>query len=55
MTELNSSYLTHQLLVYNKIINDRKKIYNKYLSFINSKLFEKYFYLNKNKYKFNYN
>ena len=54
MTELNSSYLTHQLLVYNKIINDRKKIYNKYLSFINSKLFEKYFYFNKNKYKFNY-
>ena len=54
MTELNSSFLTHQLQTYDKIINKRKEIYEKYLDFFKSNNFEKYFYFNKNKYKFNY-
>ena len=54
MTELNSSFLTHQLQTYDKIINERKIIYEKYLNFFKRNNFEKYFYFNKNKYRFNY-
>lgn len=54
MTELNSSFLTYQLERYDDILKKRKKIYEKYLNFFKLNKFEKNFYFNKNKYKFNY-
>tara|TARA_A100000164_G_C21887839_1_gene763717 strand:- start:481 stop:1623 length:1143 start_codon:yes stop_codon:yes gene_type:complete len=54
-TELNSSFLTYQLLNYKKILIKRRKIYERYINLFNKNNLNEKFYFNKNfKYLFNY-